>query len=208
MAGLPPPGSEFGCLHPARPLSNLDNPHTHLHESHSSPQLHPASDWRPRTIGDFNAWNHSSQGIFPSTLVGPGQNPNRDLPPPRPARTTNTVNPGKRRQTTLTSVDSTSSVGGYGPLSSEETAADASSSSPSPPPSASNTNHTTRDIWPFARPLLSSDVPPADQWPTSMEPYLVRKPKTSWIGCKLCSQFGSAIHLSIFRNLYTNSHPI
>ena len=207
MARLPPPihsFSELGHPHPAEPLSNLDNAHPHLREPRLPPQPHcGASGWRPATIDEFNTWNASPQGMFPLTLIGPGQNPNQDLLPRRqprhPAHTTNNTNLGKRKRATASPVE-TSSVGGYGPLSpgetTTETATEMNSPSPSPPPYFPR--NTAYDLWPFARPLESNDELPLDQWPTSVEPHLMRKPKSPWFGCKLCSQFGYAISLSTF----------
>lgn len=192
-------GSEFSHLHSAEPSSNLGN--TRFHESH--PQYY-ASDWRPTNMDQFNAWNASPQGIFPLTLIGPGQNPDQHLPPhPQPRHPTHVANTnhGKRKRTTPGSVQ-TSSIGGYGPLSPGETTTDTSLPSPSPPPSTSRNNHsTTHNVWAFAQPLTSNDETCADQWPTSMEPYLTGKPRTPWFGCKLCSRFGCVIYLSTFGSI-------
>ena len=82
MAELPPrsihsfAGTEPGGTYSSPPLSNLHDPQSPL------PPRYPPS-WRPTNFGEFNTWNVSPQGMFPSTLVGPGQNPD-PLPHPQP----------------------------------------------------------------------------------------------------------------------------
>ena len=183
-------------------LSNLSNTHPHLHEPYLAPQPHRAPDWRPATINEFNAWNTSPQGMFSSALIGPGQNPDQDPSPhPHPQQsscTTSHVSLGKWKWTTPSGLGMTPSVGGYGPQSPEGTTTDTSSLSPSPPPFTSDgPRNAAHDVWVFARPLESDEQLPADQWPTSTEPRLTKKPKTPWFGCKLCSQFGCAICLPL-----------
>lgn len=112
--------------------------------------------------------------------------------------TPSNANIRKRKRATPSSVEAPP-VGGYGPLSPREITTDTGSLSPSPPPPTyKSCCNTTRNVWAFAQPLESGDEPPTDQWPISMEPHLTTKPKTRWVGCKLCSQFGCAIHLSTF----------
>ena len=73
------------------------------------------------TIDGFETLGVSSQGMFPSILIGPGQNPCQDLLPrtpqapaqPRPnGDAANSANRKKRKQTTSNPVEA-SSVGGY-----------------------------------------------------------------------------------------------
>lgn len=202
MADLPPhsihsftlTGSEHDHRYATSLLSNLSNTHPQLRDPHFPPPPHYPTSWRPATLDEFTSWNSSPQGMFPSTLIGPGQNPG-PLPHPQPGPPRNTSiaptrNPGKRKQATPPS--GTSSFGGFGPLrSSGETASETSSSSPSPPPRASKCRRNgASDVWAFAHPLASAEEPPPDQWPTSLEPSHTGKPKTTWFGCKLCLGYG------------------
>ena len=205
MGEAPPPfeftGPEVGHRHSAESLSDLNGtqPHHHFH-----PPSHQSSDWRPQTIDEFNAWNASPQGMFPSSLISPGHNPDQ-LPHPEsrhPAcaerAPADNANPRKRKQTTKLG----SSVGGYGPMS-PETSTETGPLNPSPPQSNSKQRRNAAyDVWAFARPLVSDEEPPTDQWPTSSEQHLTEKPKTAWFGCKLCSQFGYTIYLSAWEISY------
>ena len=200
MAELPPPiqftGSGFNHLGP-EPLSYLNNvyPRVHNLDTHFLPQPHHAPEWQPAT------WDASSQRRFPPTPVDLGCSPDHGPPPhaqPRPhIHTANDTNVRKRKRTTPSSVEA-SSIGRYSPLSPRETVMGTDSRGPSPPP-CDGPRNATCNVWAFAQPLESGDEPPTDRWPTSMEPHLMRKPKAPWVGCKLCSQFGYVIHLSIFR---------
>lgn len=177
------------------PLSNLGSIHSHLHNHHFPlPQHHPPSQ-RPTTLNEFITWNHSPQGMYPSTLIGPGLNPSL-LPQPQPqplsnAAAASTDNPRKRKHNTPSG--ETSSIGGFGPLPSGGNGTEARSPSLSPSPSAlSCRRNAAIDAWAFARPLMSDETPPDDQWPMSSEQYGPHKPRTPWFGCKLCSDFGCA----------------
>ena len=211
MAELQPPihsltGSKF--IHPnyfAGPLSNLSNIYPHPHGSHLPPQVHRASDRPPATIDESGTWNAPSQGVS-STLIGPGQNPDQG---PRPCTqprhhtgAANNADVRKRKRTTLGSVE-TSLVGGFGPQSPGETVTETGSLSPSSPPFARNAGRrsTTCNVWAFACPLVSGDVPPANQWPTSTGLRLTGKPNTPWFGCTLCFQFGCVICVPSPRSL-------
>lgn len=200
---------EPGRRHSTDPLSNV---RSHLHEPRFPPRPHYTLGWRPTTTDEFNAWNASHQGTFPSTLIGPGQNPGQDPPPHpqlrHPACATNIASLRKRKRTTPSSLGETSSVGGYGPLLPGGTTTETSSPSPSPPPFTSVHHHNVAyDVWAFAQPLLSEREPPADQWPRSMELHLRRKPNTPWFGCKLCSQFGYDLSICLWK-FYANSHMV
>jgi hypothetical protein len=192
MAQVPPPIHPFEFTH-----SNARFPL----------QRHHSSDWRPTAVEKFDAWNASPQAMFPSTpLIGPGHNPNL-LPRLEPRHPThvdgvsaNDANLGKRKRTTqLGSVEnSTSSVGGYGPISPGEAPMETDTLKPSPPSlSFKRHRNVAYDVWAFAQPLISNEEPPPDQWPMSREQYLTEKPKSPWFGCKLCSQFGYVYTLSI-----------
>lgn len=200
MAEVPHPHpSEFNEREPGRPrhypgsLSNLDGIHPH------PPTPYYSHDWRPSTIDEFCTWNSSPQGIFHSTLVGPGQN-SVPLPHPQPAHPSHTsrapvdsANSRKRKQTAPSgSIDhEPPPVGGYGPTSrvSSSAGTDSPSSSP-PPPSSKRCCNGADDVWAFSYPLASRNEPPADQWPTSLEPHITSKLKSKWFGCKLCLKSG------------------
>lgn len=175
------------------------------------PPVYPPG-WRPKSISEFNVWNVSRQGTFPSVLVGPGQNPD-PLPHSEPRHPFHTgatptnpfhagatpTNPGKRKRAapippapippTPIPPGVPSSVGGYGPLPPGETVMGPSPPGP-PPPGSHPRRNGAYDVWAFARPLGSNDILPASQWPASLESHLTSKPKSTWFGCILCTQFG------------------
>ena len=195
---IPVTGQEFPHLpHRTTPPAMAQAPHP----IHSFPPHYP-STWRPASVDEFNTWNTSSQGIFPSVLIGPGQNPDL-LPRPQRRRTSHagaapTNNSGKRKRT-APSPRETSSVGGFGPLSPGDTAMGMSPLGPTlPPPTSDSRRNGAHDVWAFARPLDSDEERPMDQWPTSLEPHLTSKPKSLWFGCKLCTQYGYGIVASAF----------
>jgi len=144
-----------------------------------------------------------TQGMFPLTLVGPGQNPNQppqtpQTQPGHPSNTgiTSTSNPRKRKRTTPPI--KTALVGGFGPLSPGETATETGSPTPPPPSSTSGGRRNgAADVWAFARPLNSAEEPPVDEWPTPSGSIPMTKPGTEWFGCKLCSESGCAMCLSV-----------
>ena len=188
--------------HVAEPSSNLSDISIPC-DPHFPPQPPYSPHWRPANYAEFNTWDVSTQGMFPSTPVGPGQNsgqpshPQRG--PPSNSGAVPTSNPRKRKRTTPSN-RSSSSVGGFGPLPPGETATEPSSPTPFPPPLTSGGRlNGAADVWAFARPLASTITPPMDEWPTSSEPILVTKPKTPRFGCKLCSEFGCVISLSACR---------
>ena len=212
MEEAPPPvhsftfiGRKSGYLHP-QPLSDLSNTQPSLHGTHSPPSSHYAPGWRPMTIDEYNGWNTSSQGMSPSTLIGPGHNPGplppTPLPHPQtrhPTRTTtaSTKNPHprKRRRVTPSGSGETSSVGGYGPTPPGAATTETGSPHPSPLPfsPSSARRNAAHDVWAFARPLTCKEEPA--EWPAPTGP-LKRKPRSQWFGCTLCSQFGYVICLS------------
>ena len=201
MAEVPPIPSlafnppELNHHYAAKPLSNLSNVYPQLRNPHLAPPPHYPSSWRPTTLSEFNNWNQSPQGMFPSTLIGPGSNPNLlpSHPQPRQPGAASTNNSRRRKRGAPSG--ETSSVGGFGPLSPGNTGTEASSSSPSLPPlgTLGGRRNGASDVWAFARPLASTEPPPEDQWPTSLEPYETTKPKTPWFGCKFCSEFGYVV---------------
>lgn len=201
-------GSEFSSpYYIAEPLSNLSDIHTQPHGNPfpSLPQYPPS--WRPANLDEFSSWDMSHRGMFPLTPVGPGQDPDRPphpqpAPPPNPGVAA-TSNPRKRKRTTPP--NTTSSVGGFGPLSPGGTTTGSPTPSP-PPPTPDGRRNGASDVWAFARPLTSTDEPPADQWPTPSEPTRATKPKTLWFGCKLCSDPGCVVYVSVFVSLTLTLH--
>jgi hypothetical protein len=154
---------------------------------------HPPS-WRPATIDEFNGWNQSPQGTFPSTLIGPGLNPDL-LPRPQPAHQSNTGasstgNTEKRKQSAPSAKNSP--VGGFGPSSPNDMTMGVSSLCQSTLPLFPSTGrrNAASDVWAFARPLVSAEPLPDDHRLTPLEPCDASKPKTGWFCCTLCSEFG------------------
>lgn len=200
MAEVPLPLHTFELrresdLHHGESLFNLNL--QDVHSYHASNSHSPAHGWRPTTIDEFNAWNTSPQGIFPTTLVGPGHNPDPlpHLQPRHPVPSggvsdRNTVNSRKRKRTTPPNPAEAPPVGGYGPISPADTSSEPSSPTPSPPSLSSSRQHgrAACNVWAFAHPLESGQEPPVDQWPTPLVSYLTKKPKSPWFGCRLCSQ--------------------
>lgn len=175
------------------PSSNLNNIHPQPHDPHHPPPLYPPS-WRPTTVEEFSDWNRSSQGTLSSTLVGPGLNPDL-LPRSRPENPPNNSmasakNPGKRKRDAP--LGETSSVGGFGPSPRDATTEACPPGPPLPPllPSSGNRRNAADDVWAFMRPLASAETLPEEQWPMSSEPHDTNKPKSSWVVCILCSEFG------------------
>ena len=168
-------GLEPGHLHSVEPLSDL-HPRPRPCHPHLPLPPHHASGWRPVTVGELNAWNTSPQGMFPSALVGPSQNP-APLPHPQPIRSrtpphldaaaTNNSNLGKRKRAARPNSITTSLVGGYGPFPPERNFTGASSSSPpSPLPPSNSRQNTACELWAFAQ-LLESNAPIVGQWPVN-----------------------------------------
>ena len=191
------------CCYCSKSLFNLGNTDPNPSSSHLPPlPSHYPQDWHPSNRNGFNGWNRSSVGMFPSTLVGPGQNP-IPLSHPRPASpttpdqtSTENRNTRKRKRAIPSYSTETSSVGGYGPTSPELTTAGTGSPTPSPPPPVCKRRlNGADDVWAFACPLRSQEMPPVNQWPASLEPQLASKPQTKWFGCKLCLQARYASHL-------------
>lgn len=145
--------------------------------------LHPLHD---QAIHNFNAWNRSTRGCFPSQLLqGPGQT---SAPPPSPSgRPLSTASCKRKRATS----PGPAVVGGYGPIPGgldEES----EQSTPGPPPAIKFTErkNSAYDVWAFLRAIEADEVIPDDQWPDDYNRHLVRRPKSQFVSCKLCSQFG------------------
>ena len=65
-------------------------------------------------------------------------------------------------------------------------------STPDPP---HTTKFTTRknsacEIWAFTRAVKTAEDIPTEQWPSDYDSHLSTRPKSSFVGCKFCSQFG------------------
>lgn len=195
---------EFG--HHPELLSNLGDTHPgYLYHPHFHPSPPNTSFWQPTTTDASNPWNTPpGQGTFPPALIGPGYNPSM---PPRPELdpdrvSTSSVNARKRKRAAPSAPVETPSAGGYGPIFPGSTSPGTDPPSPSPPPlTLRRRRNAADDVWAFAQPLASNAQPPGDQWPTSLEPCLARKPKSLWFGCKLCLQFRYLTYLSALGNI-------
>lgn len=209
MAGASPHpihslNSEFGHHSVAghELLSNLGGIYSHLYSHHFPPPQHHPPSQQPTTLDEFNSWNQSLQGMYPSVLIGPGSNPDL-LPHPQPLSDTAVVptNNSRKRKCDAPSGD-TCSIGGFGLPSPRDDAAEARSPSMTPSPLVlSARRNAACDVWAFTRPLTSDETPPKDEWPTSSEEYSVARPKTPWFGCKLCPGTGCVACLSAYHGL-------
>lgn len=146
----------------------------------------PLPSSREGAIRDFNAWNRSTEGCFPSqSLRGPGE-----TGPPLPSLLNPATTTHKRKR--ATSPDN-AAVGGYGPMPSSP-GEKRNQSAPDP-----NLSHTTDytgpqniayEIWAFVRPADSDEKLQVHQWPNDYDQHLNRRPDSLFVSCKLCTQFG------------------
>ena len=160
-----------------------------------------------QALQDFNAWNRSEKGCFPSQpLRGPGQTgpplpslPDHfwapDCPPPNhpPANCTppDPLPPPISRKRKRTTSSDSAAAGGYGPIPgspSEQT----ERSTPDPPPVFKSTGRkgSACEIWAFTRAVQTNEDVPAAEWPNDYNTYLDTRPDTAWVGCKICTEFG------------------
>ena len=82
-------------------------------------------------------------------------------------------------------------VGGYGPIPgspSERT----ERSTPDPPPAIGYTGrkNTAYNIWMFTRAVETNKEVAANDWPDDYGDHLTKRPGTTFVGCKFCTQFG------------------
>lgn len=94
----------------------------------------------------------------------------------------------KRKRTT--SLDS-AAVGGYGPISTspgEQT--EPSTPDLSPVIKFAERKNSAYDIWPFTRAVETDEIIPADHWPDDYGDFLTKRPDATFVGCKLCTEFG------------------
>jgi len=139
-----------------------------------------------QAIQDFSVWNCSTQGSFPSQpLRGPGQAgfSSSSLPDhPLPAAS------HKRKRTTSPEPPTMSGcrprTGGLVGESDRMTM--------DPPPAIKFTErkNSAYDIWVFVRALMTDKDLPPELWPNDCNRHLTKRPDTSFVGCKLCTQFG------------------
>ena len=161
-------------------IRNVYRPTYHPEEHSFLGPLPPSSD---QAIHDFDTWNHSARGCFPSqTLCGPGHtgpSDNNHPPPPNPHKRKRAASPDPAE------------VGGYGPIPgspSEQT----ERSTPDPPPAIGYTGrkNTAYDIWMFTRAAETNKEVTANDWSDDYGDHLTKRPGTTFVGCKFCTQFG------------------
>jgi len=161
------------------------NAYHNLHHPPDLSFLGQSSSSDNQAIRDFNAWNCSAQGCFPSQeLQGPGQagRPPRTIPDP-PL----TVPQKRKRSTSLEHA----AAGSYGPIpgsSHEELNQQTSDKHPSPTIKFTERKNGAYDIWAFAR-ALETDAAP-ERWPDDYGQHLNKRPDARFLGCKLCTEFG------------------
>ena len=154
----------------------------------------PPSHEKP--IEDFNAQNRPAQGHFPSqSLQGPGHFGPPSPPLPNPPTTT------LKRKRTVSPEHAAAGGSGLTAISDssdeepDQLTADRDSS---PTIKLTERKNTAYDIWAFTRPVETNEDITADRWPDDYNHHLTKRPETPFIGCKLCTQFGS-IFLHLFR---------
>ena len=50
--------------------------------------------------------------------------------------------------------------------------------------------NVAHDVWPFIRAIEKKEEVPSNLWPDDYNNHLTEKPKTDYIGCKFCTEFG------------------
>ena len=147
--------------------------------------LGPLPSSHDQAMRDFNAWNRSAQGSFPSQpLQGSGLG---DPPPPPPPSYTLASTSHKRKR--ATSPDP-ASVDGHQSMPSTDEEPDHPTTRPSRAIKFTGRKNSAYEIWVFTRALKTNKIIPADQWPNDYDDFLVKQPRTVFIGCKFCSEFG------------------
>ena len=125
-------------------------------------------------LDGFTAWMRSPEGCFPSQSLP-------DPSPPSPSV------PNHNHPPTLDSA----AVGGYGSTpGSQYEQSDGSTPDPAPTVKFAGRKNTAHDIWPFTRAVKTASVVPDEEWLDDYNDYLVERPEATFVGCKLCTQFG------------------
>ena len=164
--------------------SNNIYDHAHCTNNHSFLGLLPPSC--SQAVHDFNEWNCSTQGCFPlQSLQAPAQAGPSSLPDPGPPLLSI---PQKRKRTT--SVDS-ATAGGCGQVPGGlDVRTEPSTPEPSPEIKFNERKNSAYEIWAFTRPVNTDEVVPTQQWPDDYNDHLTKRPDATFVGCKLCTQFG------------------
>jgi len=178
---------EYSSSHPpSQANGNVNDTYPHLNGLTFVGQLSQSSD---QTIQRFGDWNRSTEGLYPSQLLqGPGQvgpssshpqGPHRPLPPIT----------RKRRRTTS---PDPAAAGGYGPIPGGPDEQTDREPTPDPTPAIKFTErkNSAYDIWAFTQAVETDENIPAEQWLDDYGDHLTRRPDTTFIGCKFCTQFG------------------
>jgi len=124
--------------------------------------------------------------FLPQQLRGPGS---AGLPLPslsdRPL-------PAASRKRTRTISPEPAVTGGYGPISDGgfDGGADRTKLVSPHAVKLAGRKNTAHDIWAFVRAVETNETIPQEDWPNDYNRYLVKRPSSSFIGCKLCTQFG------------------
>lgn len=173
-----PPSSSFP--------GHLNSPH--ISHPNSLSFVGPLPTSIDQATHDFGVWNRSVNGCFPSVTIlrGPGQ----AGPPTPPSNPPTTSSSRKQKKQSSTKP---AAVGGFGPIvgrSESPTPPPTSSQLPSPPIDLKGRKNAAYDIWPFIRTLETDIIVPYEQWPADDELHQIARPKSKFIGCKLCTKFG------------------
>jgi len=145
--------------------------------------LPPSCD---QAIQDFNTWNRSAQGCYPSQpLQGPG-----NAGPPSPSPLDRPPPPVSRKRKRAIPADS-AAVGGYGPIpGSPDVQTERSTPEPTPAIKFTERKNSAYEIWAFTRAIRTDEVVPAEQWLDDYGDHLTSRPDSTFVGCKFCTQFG------------------
>ena len=163
---------------------NADNSHHHANHP-TDPSffgLPPLSCDQP--VRGVSALDRSIQGCFPSQqLRGPGYT--GTTPPPLPDCPLSPTSRGPTASPDLDAVD------GYGPTpGSPDQQTEPSTSDLHPTARFARRKNSAYEIWAFIRAVETDEVVPAEQWPDDYDDHLTHRPDTTFVGCKLCTQFG------------------
>ena len=195
-------GPRSSSRHHSLPPSHNNDIYNDTRHPQGLPFLGPLPSSNAYAERAFDGWNVSPEGCFPlQPLRGPGQfgdplpstarqpfPPTSDPIPPAPHHHLPAA-PSKRKR--IASPEP-ATVGGYGPISDgkSDQEADRMAVDPSPTVKFGGRKGTAHDIWAFVRAIESNEPVPFEQWPDDYNEHLSKKPKTTYVGCKFCTQFG------------------
>ena len=159
--------------------------HDVYHHPRNLSFLGPLPPSHEQSIQDFNTWNRSPRGLFPSQpLQVPGQP--SPLSPPPPDHPPPPISWKCKR----TAPTDPATVGGYGPIpGSPDGQTDRLTPDPVPAIKFTEQKNSAYNVWPFIRGVETDDTVPAEQWQDDYSNHLTSRPNTMHIGCKFCTQF-------------------